>query len=133
MKVIFKETNLFQNDLNRLSTSETETVVRIISRMAKLFKDNRGIFLKEAIHAPVTLKSDLESSLYILRVDKKLRILFTADEDPIFNQIMITLFRITTPDMYMKAFSQLVKSLYKNTLLNYSIRVNGRKLRSDKN
>ena len=119
MEVIFQHTNQFEKDLKKVSPDEKEKVVKQINRMAEYFSSDKNSFFKYAHRAQVTLRNGLESSLYIMRVGLKLRILFTIDDDPIFDQRIFTLLRLAKHDDYDKAFSQLAESLYQKYLVEY--------------
>ena len=53
-----------------------------------------------------------ESSLYVLKVLEKLSVILTIDEDPIFDQYIVTLFRAVKQDKLNRAYQSVAESLY---------------------
>jgi len=62
------------------------------------------------------LTGDDESSLYALRVNKDIRIILTVDDDPLFDQILITLLHVVRHSNLNKVFNGIAESIYQNTL-----------------
>ncbi len=54
----------------------------------------------------------LESSLYVLRVSPQIRVILTIEADPLFDQKVITLFRVVKHDDMERAFNSIAESLY---------------------
>jgi hypothetical protein len=57
-----------------------------------------------------------ESSLYTLKVSYQLRLILSVDEDPIFGQVIFTLFRVVKHDDLDKAYRGVAESLYQDLL-----------------
>lgn len=57
-----------------------------------------------------------ESSLYTLTVSPTLRVIWTVDEDPIFGQVIFTLFRVVKHDDLDRAYQSVADSLYQDML-----------------
>ena len=53
-----------------------------------------------------------ESSLYVLKVLEKLSVILTIDEDPIFDQFIVTLFRAVKQDKLNRAYQSVAELLY---------------------
>ena len=120
MEVIFQNTHQFEKDLKKVGSIEKEKVVKQINRMAEYFSSDKDTFFKFAYRAHITLRNGLESSMFIMRAGMKLRILFTIDDDPIFDQRIFTFLRLVKHDDYDKVFSQLAESLYQKYLVEYT-------------
>ncbi len=52
----------------------------------------------------------------MLKVSQKLRVILTVDEDPIFGQIIFTLFRAIQHQDLNKAYNSVAESLYQDFL-----------------
>jgi hypothetical protein len=50
--------------------------------------------------------------LYTLKVLEKLSLILTVDEDPIFGQVVFTLFRVVKQNELNRAYQSVAKSLY---------------------
>jgi hypothetical protein len=51
-----------------------------------------------------------------MQISPESRIILTVDEDPIFDQVILTLFRVANRDDFNKAYQVVVESLYKDLL-----------------
>ncbi|MEA5448155.1 hypothetical protein VB780_06205 [Leptolyngbya sp. CCNP1308] len=113
MDILIESTKGFEKDLDRLSDDERTIAVETINAYAALFSTQKAYAYRK-LHR-LTLDAELngyESSLYTLKVSQKLRVILTVDEDPIFNQIIFTLFRVVNlVDVHM-TYQAVAGSLY---------------------
>ncbi|QLE52137.1 hypothetical protein FD724_31525 [Nostoc sp. C057] len=117
MDVLIESTSSFEKDLGRLSEDEKTAAVQKINNCASLFPTQKADVYRKLRRLP--LPSDIngyESSLYTLRVSQKLRVILTVDEDPIFGQVIFTLFRVVKHDDLDKAYKGVAESLYQELL-----------------
>jgi mRNA-degrading endonuclease RelE of RelBE toxin-antitoxin system len=117
MDVLIESTKSFEKDLDRLGKDEKAAAVKKINDCASLFPTQKADVYRQLHLLP--LPSDLngyESSLFTLRVSEKLRIILTIDEDPIFGQVIFTLFRVIKRDDLDKAYKSVAESLYQELL-----------------
>ncbi|MCC5620307.1 hypothetical protein [Nostoc sp. CHAB 5715] len=115
--VLIESTRSFEKDLGRLSEDEKATTVKKINDCASLFLTQKADVYRKLRRLP--LPSDIngyESSLYTLRVSQKLRVILTVDEDPIFGQVIFTLFRVVKYDELDKAYKGVAETLYQGLL-----------------
>ena len=70
------------------------------------------------MHRPplISAMNGYESSLYTLKVSSQLRLILSVDEDPIFVQVIFTLFRVVKHDDLDKAYKSVAQSLYQDLL-----------------
>jgi mRNA-degrading endonuclease RelE of RelBE toxin-antitoxin system len=111
--VLIESTRSFEKDLGKLSEDEKAAVVKKINDCASLFPTQKADIYRKLRRLP--LPSDLngyESSLYTLRVSQKLRVILAVDEDPIFGQVIFTLFRAVNQGDLDKAYKSVAESLY---------------------
>ncbi|OYD92539.1 hypothetical protein CDG76_23770 [Nostoc sp. 'Peltigera membranacea cyanobiont' 210A] len=117
MDVLIESTRSFEKDLGSLSEDEKAAAVQKINDCASLFPTQKADVYRKLRRLP--LPSDIngyESSLYTLRVSQKLRVILTVDEDPIFGQVIFTLFRVVKHDNLDKAYKGVAESLYQGLL-----------------
>ncbi|MBE8986560.1 hypothetical protein [Nostoc sp. LEGE 12450] len=117
MDVLIESTSSFEKDLGRLSEDEKAAAVQKINNCASLFPTQKADVYRKLRRLP--LPSDIngyESSLYTLRVSQKLRVILTVDEDPIFGQVIFTLFRVVKHNDLDKAYKGVAESLYQGLL-----------------
>jgi mRNA-degrading endonuclease RelE of RelBE toxin-antitoxin system len=115
--VLIESTRSFEKDLGKLSEDEKATTVKKINDCASLFPTQKADVYRKLRRLP--LPSDIngyESSLYTLRVSQKLRVILTVDEDPIFGQVIFTLFRVVKHDNLDRAYKGVAESLYQGLL-----------------
>ncbi len=116
MDILFESIADFESDLNTIKDKN-----KIITELNKisfyLITDKKEFYrLLKPTKYKIKLKNNLISTLYILKI-KDLRIILSVDEDPIFNQIIITLYRIVKPYEYEKAFKSISKKLYNDMII----------------
>ncbi|NDJ22489.1 hypothetical protein GS682_12775 [Nostoc sp. B(2019)] len=117
MDVLIESTRGFEKDIVRLSEDEKATAIQKINDCASLFPTQKADVYRKLRRLP--LPSDLngyESSLYILRVSQKLSVILAVDEDPIFGQVIFTLFRAVKHDDIDKVYKDVADSLYQELL-----------------
>jgi hypothetical protein len=112
--VLIESTKSFEKDLGSLSEDDKAITVKKINDCATLFPTQKADIYRQLHHLP--LLSDLngyESSLYTLKVSPKLRAILSVDEDPIFGQVIFTLFRAVKLDELDRAYKDVAESLYR--------------------
>ncbi|RCJ16534.1 hypothetical protein A6S26_33235 [Nostoc sp. ATCC 43529] len=117
MDVLIESTRSFEKDIASLSKDEKAAVVKKINDCASLFPTQKADVYRKLRRLP--LPSDInsyESSLYTLKVSQKLRVILAVDEDPIFGQVIFTLFRVVKHDDLDKAYKGVAESLYQGFL-----------------
>ena len=119
MDILIESTKSFEKDLEKLSKDEKAVIVKKINDCASLFPTQKADVYRKLRRIPLPLLSGLngyESSLYTLKVSQKLRVILTVDEDPIFGQVIFTLFRVVKHDDLDNAYQGIAESLYQEIL-----------------
>ncbi len=117
MDILIESTNGFEKDIARLVESDKKIAIQKINDCANLFPTQKADAYRKLHHLRLpTALNDYESSLYTLKVSQKLRVILTIDEDPIFEQIIFTLFRLIKHDEFDKALKGVAESLYQDLL-----------------
>lgn len=117
MDVLIESTKAFEKDLARLSKNEKAVAIQKINDCASLFPTQKANVYRKLRRLPLaSALNDYESSLYTLRLSQKLRVILTVDEDPIFGQVIFTLFRVIKHDELDNAYKSVAESLYQNLL-----------------
>jgi len=82
-----------------------------------VLRDNRRAFFA-GVQRPLSvhLKGGFTSSLYSLRVDRDVRIIMTVDDDPVFGQTKVTLFRVVPRGELEHSFRSIARTLYRNPI-----------------
>ncbi|AFZ34896.1 hypothetical protein Sta7437_1329 [Stanieria cyanosphaera PCC 7437] len=117
MDVVIESTKSFEKDLGELGKEEKATAIKTINDCVSLFPTQKTAVYHKLRRLP--LPSDIngyESSLFTLRVSDKLRIILTIDEDPIFDRVIFTLFRLFKRADLGKAYKGVAESLYQELL-----------------
>lgn len=117
MDVLMESTKNFETDLSMLSDMEREVVTAKINDLADLSSTHKSsVFRKlRRLNAP-SLIDGYESSLYTLKVSLKWFVILSVDEDPIFDQLIFTLFRVVQSQDLQKAYQVVAESLYHDFL-----------------
>ena len=113
MELIIEITKSFNKDLKKLQKNEQEKTKDKINSFVESFQQNgnsRKLYRLEKIKLP----TNLSSSLFLLRIDVQIRAIVTFEKDPLFNQTVLTLFRVIKHSELEKAFKSVADSLYQN-------------------
>jgi len=99
--------------LKKLGAQDKSRVAVAIDRYAATF-DTKLDISTQHVYCPhkVVLPEGLDSSLYVLWVSPQLRVILTIEEDPLFEQKIVTLFRAVKHDEIDRAFNSIAESLY---------------------
>ena len=117
MDILIESTNGSEKDLARLSDDDKGAAIQKINNCADLFPMHKANAYRKLQRLPLpTLLNGYESSLYTLKVSQKSRVILTVDEDPIFGQVIFTLFRLTNHEDFDKAYKDVAGSLYQELL-----------------
>ncbi|WDD36642.1 hypothetical protein PQG02_36645 (plasmid) [Nostoc sp. UHCC 0926] len=117
MDVLIESTRRFEKDLAKLSEDEKATAIQKINDCASLFPTQKADVYRKLRRLPLlSYLNGYESSLYTLRISQKLRVILAVDEDPIFGQVIFTLFRVVKHDDLDKAYKDVAESLYQELL-----------------
>lgn len=120
MDIIYESTEDFEKDLRSFTDKERARVVAKINLYCSLLPHDKAGFFRHAKRpiAPV-LSSQSNSSLYALRVSPGIRVLATIDEDPLFDQYVITLLRVVRHEKLDRVYRGLAESIYQKDLLSF--------------
>ena len=117
MDILIESTRKFEKDLDRLSEENRAAVVEKINACTSLFPACAAEGYRKLHHLTLLLDfNDGESSLYTLELPQGMRAILSVDEDPIFDQIIFTLFRVVNHDELEKAYKDVAESLYQDFL-----------------
>lgn len=117
MDILIESTKGFEKDLSRLSEDERAAAIKKINDCASLFPTHKTDVYRKLHRLPLPSPlNGYESSLYTLRLSQKLRAILAVDEDPIFRQVIFTLFRAVKHDDIDKAYKGIAESLYQELL-----------------
>jgi len=113
MELVFDYAESFVKDRTKLPHGSLTKLAELLNRYGEslLARDAATALLVSPVEIS-DLPRGLESSLYVLRVDEDFRLVFAADEDPIFDGIIITLLRVVSHEELESALASLAQSLY---------------------
>jgi hypothetical protein len=115
MDILIESTSRFEQDLSSMSEGEKDIAIQKINECAALFPEHKINAYRKLSRLPLNI-SGYDSSLYTMRISPESRIILAIDEDPIFGQVILTLFRVANRDDFNKAYQVVVESLYKDLL-----------------
>lgn len=116
MDVRFNSTRAFEKQLGSLTSKERARIAAKINQLAELYSaDSAGL---SRLATPFSRKvlGGYDSSLYTARLSHKDRLIFSAEDDPIQGEVVLTLFALTTPDKYGRTIESITESLYQERL-----------------
>ena len=115
MNLVFHSTEPFEQNLQQFDACLQEKIVQRVNEVAQAFIEDRRVFALQA-RKPYKLKlsNGFDSSLYSIVVEPDLRVILTVDDDPLFDQTIVTLLRVVKrPDLH-NAYTAVAESLYQN-------------------
>lgn len=115
MNLVFHSTEPFEKARQQFDAHLQAKIVQRINEVAQAFIEDRPLFMQKVEQPyPFPLYNGFDSSLYSIVVEPNLRVILTLDDDPLFDQAIITLLRVVKqPDLY-NAYTAVAKSLYQN-------------------
>ena len=120
MELTFQVVHQFEKELKAFPQNEQD---RIISKLNlycnQLLQDPAGFYRHAARPIVPILKSKMESSLYSIRVTTDIRVLATIDDDPLFDQYIVTLLSVVRRKNLEKSYRRLAKSIYQSDLSSF--------------
>lgn len=117
--VLIESTQAFEEELDRLSVIEKAEVIQTINeRVGQVTIQNVEAHCNMYQLSLPPLPEGYESSLYVLRVRQTIRVILAIDEDPIFDRVIWTLFRVVDSSQEDAAYREIAESLYRE--LNHS-------------
>jgi len=115
---VVKTTESFQKDLDSLDKARQKQVLDKIHFIVNLTQSNDFSFLELPLNSIERIKlSEYTSSIYELSVAQNLRVLLFFEDDPIFNQKVLTLLRVFPRSDMEKVLKSLAESYYQQELL----------------
>jgi hypothetical protein len=115
MDILIESTRGFEKDIDKLSEEQKAATIKKINDCASLFPIQKADVYRELHCVPlISAMNGYESSLYTLKFSYQLRLILSVDEDPIFGQVIFTLFRVVKHDDLDKAYKSVAESLYQD-------------------
>lgn len=119
MDMIIESTKNFEQDLETFIQVDREIIIDQLNKFFPTFSTDKASFYRRLYRFPhLKLINDYEASLYSLSITPKIRVILTIDEDPIFEQTIITLFRVVNHSELEQAYNSVAESLYQNLILS---------------
>jgi len=121
MELLFEDTNLFLKDLHQFTHADQKIIKSQIDENCQLLKTDEGTFYQRA-HQPykIELINGFSPSLYAVEVNPDAQVLMTVAEDPIFEQIIITLLGVTPNRKMLSSYKYMADLLYRDLIDNHS-------------
>ena len=116
MEVRINITKGFEKDLGKLTSQEQSTVKKKLNYLIELIRSGNStsshLYRLHKIH----LIEKLESSLYIFKVNKDIRIILTSENDPLFDEHLLTLLKVVRHKDLEKSFKSVSESIYQSLI-----------------
>lgn len=106
----------FDKDIKKVSSVEQAAVAKRINQIIDLLREGQNTSnymhrMNKAFNG-----SSLGSSLYVLKVNKDLRIILASEEDPLFDEHVLTLLRLAKHDDLEKTMRGVLESINQSFL-----------------
>lgn len=119
MELVIESTKEFEKELEAFGETAKSLIIDQMNQCFQLLSVDQVSFYRNLNQLKkIKLINEYDSSLYALRISPEIRLLLTLEEDPIFEQTIITLFRVVKADDILKAYDSVAESLYKDLIAN---------------
>ena len=116
MEVRIDITKAFEKDLGKFSTQEQSAISKKINHLIELIRSENSTSSHLYRLHKINLIENLESSLYIFKVNKDIRIILTSENDPLFDEHLLTLLKIVRHKDLEKSFKSVSESIYQSLI-----------------
>jgi Txe/YoeB family toxin of Txe-Axe toxin-antitoxin module len=115
MDILIESTKDFEQDLEQFNNRDKFKIIKKLNRYVELLSIDKTLFYKNSTQLiNIPLKENYDSSIYSLRINEKIRIILTIDDDPIFERTVITLFRAVKAEEAPEAYNSVAETLYQD-------------------
>lgn len=111
LDLVFHDTDTFHQDWQTIAAEEQGHLATEFNDCCQLLLYEPSEFRRRVESIPLQVAEGMEASLFALPVDCR-RILFTVDEDPLFQQMTVTLLRVVHVDEFDTALDLVTSALY---------------------
>jgi hypothetical protein len=111
LELVFQDTDTLHSDRQKYTTADQRRMATEFNDCCQLLLYDRAEFDRRVEHIRPQLPDGVEASLYVLAADK-VRVIFTVDEDPMFEQLTVTLLRVVDKSDCDSAIASVVQDLY---------------------
>lgn len=113
MNFLFNSTADFEQDLQNFDATTRHTIVERVNALAQVFVHDKVAFARQA-RKPyrIHLSNGYDSSLYVVQAGPETRLILTVDDDPIFEQVIVTLLRLVPRSEVRRAYAAAAQTLY---------------------
>lgn len=119
MKLVIESTKKFEEELQAFSETEKLLIIEKMNQYFQMLSADKVSFYRRLDQVKkLRLINQYDSSLYTLKINNKIRLILTIDEDPIYDQTIITLFRVVKHSDISKAYDSVAESLYQDLITN---------------
>jgi mRNA-degrading endonuclease YafQ of YafQ-DinJ toxin-antitoxin module len=111
MDVIVNIGEKFDKDVKKFPTNLQKQIEKKVTHLIKLLQEglNTSSHLSKIHNYQIGLNMDV--SLYVLKVNKDLRVILTSEEDPLFNEHILTLVKIVKHNDLDVTFKNIAESI----------------------
>jgi len=115
MDLEFLITASFDNDIKRLPEAQQKRIKNEINDVSGSLLNGRSSFMERASMPYIFhLKGGLDSSLYVVKVDEDKKMVVAVDDDPIFDKVSLTMYRLVDNDDAVQIYKEVGEQLYKS-------------------
>lgn len=114
LELVFHDTETFANDFQALSADQRGGLATELNDCCQLLLYDPAEFQRRVERTGPRLTEGMDASMVVFTGSDGCKVLFTVDEDPVFEQLAITLLRIVPEDELATATDDLTQALYRH-------------------
>jgi hypothetical protein len=111
LELVFHDTDTFHDDWNKFEVADQSRLATEFNDCCQLLLYDMAEFHRRVDNVQPKLADGVDASLYVLSVDD-VRVILTVDEDPVFEQLIVTLLRVVSVDDFENARDAVIQALY---------------------
>ncbi|NET02388.1 MAG: hypothetical protein F6K62_09165 [Sphaerospermopsis sp. SIO1G2] len=115
MDILIESTKDFEKDLEQFTDAEKFKIIKEMNSNFELLSSNSNSFYEHSEQLRnIKLNHDYDSTIYCLKINNERRVILTIDDDPIFDCILITLFRLVEHKNAQQAYNAVAEIIYRD-------------------
>ena len=115
MNLLFNTTKDFENDLSNFEEATRSKITERVNLVAQAWIHDKEAFARSTRQpSAIALDYGYQSSLYVVQIQPEIYVLLTIEDDPIFDQVVVTLLRVVEHAQLDATYLALIEALYRD-------------------
>jgi len=117
MDVVINIEKKFEKDRKKLKSQELKAISDKINQLIEIIREGKITSPYITKLHKIRIGPDMDSSIYTMKINMELRLILTSEDDPLFNEHIITLLRVVRHKDLEKTFMGIAESINQSLLI----------------